>query len=444
MADFLKGDELAQVNALEKSLSYHAAQNLTTGQRYDGSYLVEKYGIAMPPKMNSLNAILGWNSIVVDTLEERLDFTGFDSPGVDLGLNSIYEDNDLRVEQSLVHHDSLLYGTGFAVVGTGYEGEPSPLITVESPNTMTASWDKRLRRCSSAFSSYGDGTAKFYLPNQTLTLFLDNRRWVVLDRDEHALGRLPVVRFDNRLRTNGHGQSEITDAVEYLSDAAARTALRMEITSEFYSAPKEVILGGDRDLLLDADGNPVSALSAYLGRVQQIPWNEDEDSKTNPQVIQLDPADPKPFIDQINLFGTQLASVAGLPVSYLGLVTNMPTSADAIKAGEIRLVKRAERRQAIFSRGWKEVAHLALLIRDGVVPEEFSKVSAQWVDPSTPTRAATTDAVVKLVQSGVIPADSSLVSDELGLTSAQRATLEIERTKARSASMINSIVPNAL
>lgn len=441
--DKLSTDELALVESLSDKLAGHVAANQRLEAFYNGTHVADTYGIAIPPKMSSLRAVIGWPAIVTDTLEERLDFTGFESPLADLGLDEIYNTNDLQVEASMVHHDALLYGTGFVVVGSGYEGEPSPLITVESPNTMTAIWDHRLRRCSAAFSVADDGSSQLYLPNQTITLLQKNSQWTVLARDEHNLGRVPVVRFDNRLRTKGHGQSEITESVKYWTDAAARTAIRMEITSEFYSAPKEVILGGDSDLLLDESGNPTSMWSSYLGRVQQIPWNDDEDNKTNPNVIQLDPADPKPFIDQIRLFGEQLAADAGLPVSYLGLTTNLPTSADAIKAGEIKLIKHAERRQSIFSRGWMEVARLALLIRDGEVPAEFDKVTPHWMDASTPTRAATTDAVVKLVQSGVLPADSSVVADILGFTTSQRAALEMERTKARANNMFAALATQA-
>ena len=437
--DRLDEEDLHLVKIMADKLQYHLIKNKKPAGFYDGTHIPETYGIALPPKMSHLKAVLGWPSIVVDTLEERLDLFGYQDP-YDMGLDEIFTSNNLEVESSMVHHDSLLYGTGFAVVGSGYEEEPDVLITVESPNTITALWNKRLRRASAAFSYDNEtGEACLYKPDENVYLLAKNGGWIVLNRDQHRIGRVLVVPFNNRVRSKGSGQSEITLATEYFTDAGARTAIRMEITSEFYSAPKEVILGGDKDLLLDKDGNPISQWTSYLGRTRQIPWNDDEESKTNPSMIQLEPADPKPFIDEINMFANQLAASAGFPASYLGTLTNMPTSADAMAMGESRLVKRAERRQKLFNRSWLEVARLALLVRDGEVHEDFNTISTTWMDASTPTRAATTDAVVKLVQSGVIPADSSLVADELNLTAAQRKTLEIERTTSRSESMLDTL-----
>ena len=71
--------------------------------------------------------------------------------------------------------------------------------------------------------------------------------------------------------------------------------------------------------------------------------------------------------------------------------TGNPASADAIRAGEARLVKRAERRQVSFGRAWLEVGRLALLVRDGVVPDSFSSLGTRWRDAATPTRAAAAD-----------------------------------------------------
>jgi len=83
-------------------------------------------------------------------------------------------------------------------------------------------------------------------------------------------------------------------------------------------------------------------------------------------------------------------------------------------------VARAERKQAEFSRGWLEVAELVLLVRDGAVPEDFSAVRPVWASAATPTKAASTDAVVKLVTAGILPPDSSVVLKMLDLSSFDR------------------------
>lgn len=424
---------LALTETLSDKLAYHVIKNQAKSNLYDGKHWPATYDIAIPPSFRGLKAVLGWSEIVIDVLEQRLDFYGYSAPE-EYGLQRIYSQNQLEVESSVVHHDALLYGTGFVVVGTGEPGEPEVLVTPESPSTITGIWDKRYRRLSSAYSEDTDtGTAMLYLPHVSILLDVSGSIPREISRNEHGLGRVPVVRFDNRVRSSGSGQSELSRAVEYLQDAAARTALRMEISSAAYSSPREVILGGDKDLL---DGTGM--WESYLGRLRQVPWNPDEDSKTNPSMIQLQQSDPTPFIEQINLFATQLASDVGFPKSYLGVTESQPTSADAIKAGEIRLVQRAERRQKIFSQAWLEVARLAHLLK-GFDLSGFDQVGTRWLSASSPTRAASADAVTKLVGSGILPATSEIVLDELDLTGPQRETLQRERREAQARALVQGL-----
>src|SRR6185437_12500510 len=117
-----------------------------------------------------------------------------------------------------------------------------------------------------------------------------------------------------------------------------------------------------------------------------------------------------------------------------------PASADAIRAGEARLVKRAERRQASFGRAWREVGRLALLIRDGAIPEDYdTRVSVQWQDAATPTRAASADEAAKLVGSGILPADSEVTYNRIGLSLAEQAKVAVDRKRAQALQLAASL-----
>jgi hypothetical protein len=94
------------------------------------------------------------------------------------------------------------------------------------------------------------------------------------------------------------------------------------------------------------------------------------------------------------------------------------------------LVKRAERRQASFGRAWLEVGRLSLLVRDGAVPDEFADLSARWRDPSTPTRAAAADEATKLIASGVLPPDSSVTYDRVGLTPHEQRVVQADKRRS--------------
>jgi hypothetical protein len=174
----------------------------------------------------------------------------------------------------------------------------------------------------------------------------------------------------------------------------------LETNREFYNAPQRVGLNIAEEMFQDSTGNAISQWTAIQGRYLMIPPSENPDDP-QPDVKQFSPASPAPYVDQIRGYATLLAAEAGIPAAYLGFQTDNPASADAIRAGEARLVKRAERRQASFGRAWREVGRLALLIRDGAIPDGYdSAVSAKWRDAATPTRAAAADEVSKLVVVG--------------------------------------------
>lgn len=435
-------NEIALIDRLVKKLESHEPKNLILERYYDGKQALKDLNISIPPQLRSVEEVVGWPGTAVQVIEERLDFEGY--LGADtLGLDEIYRANDLDVESSLGHIDSLIYGTGFIVVGKGDEGEPDPLITIESPRRMTGIYDLRLRRLSSALGLERDSGGRptagtLYLPDVTIRLEWDAGQPVEVDRDEHNLGRVPVVALPNNPRsTDPYGRSEITRAVRSYTDAAMRTLLGAEVAREFYSAPQRYILGADEDLFEDADGNALNPWTVYQGRILGVPRNQDGEM---PQVGQFAGNDTRPYFEQLRSYAQMLAAEAAIPASYLGFQTDNPASADAIRQMEARLVKRAERRQKQFGRGWMEVARLALLVRDGAIPAELADVRPVWRDASTPTRAAAADEAVKLIGAGVLLPDSEVTYNRIGLSSSDKDTLRAEKETSAARDLIDALV----
>ena len=421
-----------------------AGANLEAESRYDGSWAAEQFGISIPPNMQDLDAVAGWGGTCVDVLEERLDWLGWSSPGDDpFGLDQVFAANQLDVEAGMAHLDSLIFGVSFASVGKGLDGEPDPLVTMHTPKDTTGIIDRRNRRLSSAASTAtanGQVTeVTLYLPDQTVQFHRQNGMWVAVDRDQHNLGRVPLVALTNRTRGSRQiGRSEITKAVRYYSDAAARTLLGLEVNREFYNAPQRVGLNIDESMFQDEAGNRVSQWTSIMGRVWNVPPNDD--GLPEPKVQQFQGNSPAPYIDQVKGYAQLLAAEAGIPAAYLGFQTDNPASADAIRAGEARLVKRAERRQSVFGRSWLEVARLVLLVRDAEVPDDFDiQVSTKWRDAATPTRAAAADEAVKLVSAGVLSADSSITYDRVGLSPADQRTLAAEKRRSQGRAAITAL-----
>jgi hypothetical protein len=439
----LSSEELGLIKHLVKRLKNHAAGNELKENYYEGKQRLKDLGISIPPTMKLVDSVVGWAGTAIDVLEERLDLEGFIG-GADLGLDEIYRANNLDLESGLGHKDAFIYGTGFVFVGTGKAGEADPLITIESPKRSTALYDMRTRRLSAALlvTPAEDGSileGSLYLPNETIYFEALRETFFEVARDVHLLGRVPVSPLINNPRSGDpYGRSEITRAVRSTTDAAMRTLLGAEVAREFYSAPQRYVLGASEDAFTDADGNPLNAWSVIQGRLQGIPYN-DEDG-VMPTVGQFSANSPSPYFDAIRAYAQIMAAETAIPASYFGFQTDNPASADAIRQMEARLVKRAERRQKQFGRTWVEVAKLALLVRDGALPAEAANIRPIWRDASTPTRAAAADEAVKLISAGVLTPDSEIVYNRIGLSDSDKRVIKEEK----GASQANQLVANLL
>src|SRR5690606_5531068 len=458
MAAFLRlsaaeQEEARLVGQLLDRLGQHRGKNKIREAYYDGKQRVRELGISIPPKLRSIDTVIGWPALVVDVLEERLDWLGWAAEGNIFGLEEVYRENDLEFESGQAHLDSLIYGVSFVFVGSGYADEPSPLVTVESPLRATGEWDGRKRRLAAALSVDGteDGRpteVTLYKPDETVAMTRRGGIWRVEDRedrpgrDQHNLGRVAVVRLVNRPRASRHwGRSEISRPVRALADSGVRTLLGMEVHREFYNAPQRWAMGVDESSFRDADGNVKTGWEAVLGRMLAMPRDEDGEL---PQVGQFNPSSPEPYLAQVRGLASLLAAEAGIPATYLGFETDNPPSADAIRAMEARLVKRAERRQAAFGRAWREVGRLAVMIRDaGQAPQDFGRVALDWRDPATPTRAAAADEATKLVAAGILTDDSKVTYDRIGLKPAEQRQLASDKRRARAQATVTALTAAA-
>lgn len=438
----LSTDELGLINHLVGRLKHHDKKNALSENYYEGKNRLKDLNISIPPQLRLLDTVVGWAGTAVDVLEERLDLEGFIG-GDNYGLGDIFRANELDLGASMGHKDALIYGTGFVFVGRGMAGEADPLITIESPKHATAMYDLRTRRTSAALLAQRNDKGavtggSLYLPNETIYFDSVDGMFYELARDVHNLGMVPVSALVNNPRSGDpDGRSEITRPVKSYIDSAMRTLVGAEVAREFYSAPQRYVLGADEDLFVDADGNPLDAWKAIQGRLMALPANEDGNM---PQVGQFSANSPAPFFEQIRQLAQLFAAETAIPASYLGFQTDNPSSADAIRQMEARLVKRAERRQRQFGRTWAEVARLALIVRDGELPSDAMNIRPIWRDASTPTRAAAADEVVKLIGAGVLSPTSDIVFNRIGLSDSDKQQIRAEQDAAQATTLVNSLL----
>jgi hypothetical protein len=389
--------------------------------------------------------VIAWPQLVVDSLEERLDVEGFRLPkgNPDDDLWRVWQANNLDEQSQLATVDALAMRRAYIAVGTNEDDADTPLVTFESPLEVFADIDPRTRRVRSAIRIYGsqvlrekDGDllanvqpitgqleqyATVYEPNRTTYYDLTNE-WAVLDRDEHNLGVVPIVPMINRARlADWTGRSELEPMLP-LARAANKLATDMMVAAEFVAIPLRGMFGVGPGDFEDQHGNKQTALQAIMGRLLAIP----DDAGTAKQ-FEFAAAQLSQFHDSISQLARLVASVSGLPPHFLGLATDNPPSADAIRSAEIRLVKRAERKQRAFGGAYEQAMRLVRRLQSGEPDPKLMRLETVWRDASTPTIAQSADATVKKHAEGIITTRQA--REDLQYTDAQIARMEADDEK---------------
>jgi hypothetical protein len=442
----LSEDETRAVNTLAMRLFQTRPALELRGLYYDGLQKMHDLGISIPPSLAGLRTVMGWPQIGIDALDERCIVESFRYPGqtdADEELLDLWVGNNMPLESSLGILDALVYGRAYIIGGAG-DSDDQPLMTVESPLNMTAVWDARLRKVTAAFQLYlntdwssdlySREVAALYLPGKTVHMArevskdgIPTGNWEITERDNHGFEDPPVVRLANRQRTaSREGASEITPAWMNLTDSGCRTLLGMEVGREFHAAPRRYVLGASEENFRKPDGTPISAWDTYVGKI----WGLERDEEGNlPEVGQFAPSDPSVYTKLLDSYRQDFAAAAALPPNYVGIHSDgNPASADAIRASEARLVKRAERKMLGFGQDFTDALRMVLRIRNGgELDDKARRIACDWMDPATATPGATTDALQKQIAAGMVPPTSDVVLRKAGYTALERAQLTKDR-----------------
>jgi len=406
---------------------------------YEGMNIVPSLGIAVPPELEALRAVLGWCGAAIDARSERLTLQGFRLPGkttVDEDLQTAWQTNNLDAESVLVHNDAMIYRASFAVLGVN-DIDPSgpPLTTIESPLNMTAAWDARRREVSAAYQTYIDcdptsetftkQLATLYTRTATVQLVLGDKGWMVQERNDHRMGFVPVIMFANRpTPSNRYGTSEIAPSWRNTQDRAARGLVRNEVAAEFFASLKVWLLGVDKQTFQKADGTMATALETFLGRISML---EADKNGVLPQVVFQQGQDPTGMIKFIDHERQVMAANSAVPLDYLGLVSDgNPSSADAITKGDFRLAKRSERLGNQFGNGWEDWGRMTLTMW-GKPTEGAVRLESDWGKFGIPTPNADTVRVTSQVGAGMVSPDSDDALTEVGWSPVQRARISATR-----------------
>lgn len=402
----------SQFGQLQKTDSLHE-------KYYEGRQRLEHIGLAVPPELRRFETVVNIPRVAVDEPERRLDVKSFILPGEDRaneGLREGWDANNLDSESPLLHKEALIYGRGFVTVGSNEDDPKYPIVTVEPTRQMTCLVDRRRRSMLAAMRTYKnfDGTRcrTLYFPESTIWLEAGRTGWTVVDRDDHGLGRVPVVLFLNRRQAGEWlGTSEMVDVMG-LTDAVARTLTNQGIAAEIASVPQKWVAGVTQGDFVDPDtGEPLPAWETYFGAILAT---QNREAKFG----QFQAADLKNFHETVDRLLAYAANILGLPTRYFGDDKVNPAAEGAIRADENRLVKNVERMQMTFGDCWGWVMGLYERFRTGEWLDA-NRLKVEWHDPATPTFAQRADAIQKLA--GGVPILSRQGAwDELGWSEARK------------------------
>ena len=422
-------DESKLVDDLSRRLFTSYPDDQRFDRYYEGTQRLAHIGLAVPPELRKFETVLNWCRTVVDSVSDRMRMKAFYLPGEDRASEALRESwdyNNLDSESIAHHQEMLILGRGFVSVGANEEDPEFPLIQVENPRELAVDIDHRHRRLRAAvrvMPSENDapGTpsnAVLYLPDSTMRLKRHQGRWVVEDRDDHRLGRVPLVMFLNRRRVGQWtGVSEMVDAIP-LVDAAARSLTNLQLAGETHSVPQKYVLGMSKGDFVDADGKPIPAWEAYFNAI----WaNQNKDAK----VGQFAASDLSNFHNTVDHYASKLAGLYGLPARYVGITSVNPAAEGAIRAEEARLILNVEKKAALAGDGWGWVMGLVERFRTGEWVSG-SRIKTDWFDAGTPTYAQRADALTKMYNSGQGILSREGVWEELGWSEAR---MERERSR---------------
>ncbi|MFE0021916.1 phage portal protein [Amycolatopsis sp. NPDC059021] len=381
--------------------------------------------------------VINWPRLIVDALEERIDFQGVrlgGEPEADTELAHIAQYSDLDAGYQQAHVTAMVMKRAYAIVGANPKPADAkyPLVTIESPLEVHVELDPATRQVVAAIKRWhetlpGQQVRHFltlYLPDYTVTFVVSPERggYVELSRDDHRLGEVLVVPIVNRPQLWAPlGTSELADVIP-LSDAACKVATDMMVSAEFHAMPRRWVLGLDESDFTDSDGKKVSVWQTIAGKIWSTSKNKRDDGV---EIGQFNEADLTNFHNTLRALAVQVSTVSGLALHHLGYSSDNPASADGIRAAEARHVKRAERRIRGFETAWERIMRLVLLVRDGSIPENARWMECVWSDAATPTFAQKSDAVVKLYQADrLVP--RRMARRTLNFTQAQIADMERE------------------
>jgi hypothetical protein len=271
---------------------------------------------------------------------------------------------------------------------------------------------------------------------------LSGGRWD-LRQVEHDLG-VPVELLAYKAELDRpFGRSRISRPVMYLTDAMVRTALRTEVSAEFYNAPQRYALGADEESFKAKDGSVVPPWQVLLGRMLTL--SRDEEGEL-PQIGQFPQQTMQPNLDQMRSLAQQFSMETSLPVGSLGIVHDNPDSAEAMMiAWEDLGIDIEHWERTALGPSWESIAGMALSILDDspAALAEYRTLRAHWGSWSAPSEITRAQASALRIQAIPRLAETDVELEMQGYTDDQIRRIKAQWAREQSRASLSTLVTAA-
>lgn len=402
-------------------------------------------GIAIPPKLKTLRQVMGWPAKAVDMLATRSQFDGFTSTDEETtsALQALVAVNGLKKMYRQAVTSEVMHSCAFATVTAGDQSrhEPAVLVRFYPATAASAIWDAHDNRIKAGLvvadrdtrprPRRGEPTLVLaFTEDAVISIARTSSRGWSASYQRHSMGRTLMVPLSHKASlSRPFGKSAISRAVMDLTDSAMRAAVRSEVAGEFISSPQKFLMGAKKGAL------PAGSLwDAYIGSIFCVP----PDSATGavPQFGQLPQGSMQPHVDYMRSLAARFSGETNVPISSLGVISDNPSSAEAIYAAKEDLVIAAQNLNEDNGEALRDIAYMALAIERGTdywtEMDVAANVEAKFRNPARPSLVSQADAMCKIVQSFPWIAESDVALEELGFSDDQIMRLRSDRRRSQS------------
>lgn len=423
-------DEAAVFSRMLTTIRRKANRNRLRTSYADSKKRLDKIGFSIPPHMADFQVAIGWANKAVKVPARRIRPDGFtigQPTALMDDINEVFEGNYFAAVERMAIESSLRHSASFVFVTPGdtNAGEPEVILAARTALEATAEIAPRTNRVTAALELVSRWEVLLYLPGETLRVEYLNREWLVTRRYEGIADRVTCTPYVwGRSLERPFGYSRITRPLMGYTDAGVRTMLRQEVMAEFFSSPQRALMGADEAHFTDSKGKRISPLDALMGGLWALPdvFDEDEGKLVRPDLKQLQQASMQPHSEMLKTIGLMVSSETSIPVGYLGIISDNPSSADAIRASEADLISVVEDELPSIGMSRVDLARNVLAVKHGEWTPQMELslrgLTAHFMDPGTTSKAAQADSGLKFTQA--FPnADPEVAMEEYGLSKTQ-------------------------